>query len=353
MKNYYEILGVDKSATKDEIKKAYRKLAIKYHPDKNPDNKESEDKFKEVSEAYEILSDDAKKSNYDNFGDPSGQQGFNFGDFMGNGGFNINMEDLFGFGGGFGGGQSQRINKGQDLYIKASINLIDVRDGVDKTFKYNRDVKCHSCAGFGGDHTDCPKCAGSGRVRVSQRTPMGIISTIADCPDCNGCGFTVTTTCPDCNGNGVTNEAAELNIKIPKGINNGDKFQLNGKGGAPYRPAKGGIIGNLVIELTVEPDKYLKRDGNNLIYDLNIPITKLIFGGKSIIPTLDNDVTVNIKPHSKNGDILRLKGKGVSDQRGELGDQLINIRVDVPQKISNEERELLEKLSQFDNFKLN
>jgi molecular chaperone DnaJ len=350
-KDYYNILGVDKGASKDEIKKAYRKLAVKHHPDKNQGDKGSEEKFKEISEAYEVLSDDTKKSNYDKFGDPNGQQN-PFGGGFGNG-FDINIEDLFsGFG--FGGFNSQhkKVNKGQDLKITLSITLNDVRDGIDKTVKYNRQVKCNTCQGFGGEHHNCSNCNGSGKVHVTRRTVMGVISTVGDCDRCDGTGEVVTNRCSVCNGSGLITENSELNIKIPKGINEGDKFMINQRGSAPFRPGNGGMFGNLIVEINIQQHKYLERDGINVYYKLNIPITTAILGDKINIPTLDNDVKINIKPHTKNGEILRLKNKGLSDQRNNKGDQLIIINIDVPSKISKEEEELLKKLTEFKNFKL-
>jgi len=344
--NHYEILGVDKNATKDDIKKAYRKLALQYHPDRNPDNKDAESKFKEISNAYEILSDDTKKSNYDRFGSPEGQQQFNP---FGGGGFN--MEDIFsGFGFNF-GGQSQRNNKGQDNYIKLTISLNDVKKGFDKTIKYTRYVKCDDCDGFGGIYENCPHCKGTGRATVVRQTMMGVIQTTGDCDKCNGSGFVVTKPCPKCKGDGIVNETTDLNIKLPKGISTNDKFQMNGKGSAPYRPAKGGMFGNLVIEVEVEKHQFLERDGNDLIYKMKLPITTAILGGKRNIPTLETDVAISIKPHTKNGDILRLKHKGLTDQRNVDGDLLVVVNIEVPEKITKKEKELLEKLAEMKNFR--
>lgn len=338
--NYYDTLGVERNAPINEVKKAYRKMAMEYHPDRNPNNKEAEEKFKEISEAYSILSDETKKSNYDQFGDPNG---------MGHGGFN--MSDIFGGFGGFGGFGSQPI-RGKDLRIKVDLTLHNVRDGLDKTFKYIREVKCNDCNGYGGEHTKCHVCNGLGRVQQLRQTPMGTISTVTTCKHCQGQGQVTTTECGTCHGNGTVSEQAELNIKIPKGVNTGDVFQANGNGNAPYRSGKTGIYGNLIIEINVKDHKILVRNGINLVYKLHIPITLNILGGSVTVPTLDGDINIIVKPYTKNGEILRLKGKGVSDQRDTLGDLLIEVYTIVPSDITDDEKELLEKLSKCKNFKM-
>jgi molecular chaperone DnaJ len=359
-KDYYNILGVDKNTSKEDIKKAYRKLAMEHHPDKNSGNPESEEKFKEISEAYSVLSDDQKKSNYDQFGSAEGgnfNSGFDMNDFM----RNFNMGDIFGggfnpFGGGnpFGDpfGRQQQYRKGGDLMVKLNISLIDVRDGVEKTFKYNRKVKCNDCNGYGGEHTPCTTCNGSGQVRTVKQTIIGHMVTQSDCPSCGGHGFTITKQCKSCVGSGVIDENTEMKIQIPKGVNDGDKFKLQGKGNSPFRPAKGGMYGDLIVDLMVENHPVLKRNGINLMYDLNLPLTLLILGHKVEIPTLDGSAKILIKPHTKVGDILRLQGKGLSDQRGTKGDELITIHVDIPKNLTKEEKELIEKLSTMPNFQI-
>lgn len=349
-KDYYNILGVDRSASTDDIKKAYRKLAMKHHPDKNPDNKEAEEKFKDISEAYSVLSDDTKKQNFDRFGSAEGMGngGFNTDDIFGQshgGGFNIN--DIFG---GFGGNTNH--NRGNDLRMKIKVTLQEVRDGVDKKVKYNRNVMCPDCNGFGGEHTDCPHCNGTGYVKELRQTIMGTISTTRPCNHCNGTGGVVTKTCETCNGDGIVSDGeTELSIKIPKGVNTGDRFQVNGNGSAPHRPGFGGVNGNLIIDIIVEEHEQLERSGNNIVYKLLIPFTLNILGGKVRVPTLDGDVDVTVKPFTKNGEILKLKGKGVSDQRGTIGDQLIEVYTHIPSEITDEEREILNNLSKCDNFK--
>jgi len=350
--DYYNILGVEKNATIDDIKKSYRKLAMQYHPDKNPNDKEAEEKFKNLSEAYSVLSDPQKRQNYDKFGTNKGfNSGFNYDDFMGN--FNINFDDIFGsFGFGFGGGgfTQQKINRGNDLRLKITLDLYDVRDGIDKTIKYNRKIKCNTCNGFGGEYDKCNKCDGVGKLRMGRQTMMGFASTIVDCDKCNGSGYIITNQCKTCTGTGVIDEQTELNLKIPKGVSDGDKYQIRSRGNSPFRPGNGGMYGDLIVQVEVKEHNKLKRDGINLIYDLYVPFTKIILGGKSTIPTLDGDVCVNIKPHTKNKDTLRLKGKGLSDQRNNKGDLYVVVNVNIPNKITKEEKILLEELSKLQNF---
>ena len=355
-KDYYKILEVERNANIDDIKKSYRKLAMQYHPDKNPGDKESEERFKELSEAYSVLSDDTKRSNYDRTGNSDGfHSGFNINDFMhGAGGFNI--EDIFGqmggFGFNFGNHMQQRVNRGGDLRLKLNITLQDVRDGIDdKVIKYNRKTNCRTCGGWGGEHETCKHCGGVGKMRMNHQTMMGVMSTIVDCNVCQGTGVLIIKPCLNCDGSGVVDEVSTLNIKIPKGINHGDKFQVNQRGNAPFKAGNGGMFGNLLIEVSVEDHPDLKRDGDNLVYNLYVPITKVILGGKCKVPTLDGEVNITINPHTKIGDTLRLRGKGLSNQRGELGDELIVVNVSIPDKLSKEEKHLLEELSKHENFK--
>jgi molecular chaperone DnaJ len=352
-KDYYNILEIDREATKEDIKKSYRKLAMKYHPDKNPDDKESEEKFKDISEAYSVLSDDNKKSRYDQFGSVDGfESGFNMDDFMG--GFNIN--DIFGgFGDVFGGGVGnpfgrRRVNRGQDLRTNLDITLLEVRDGTNKDIKYKRQVKCNDCDGYGGEHTTCSSCDGLGKVQTTQRTILGSMTTMADCHVCSGSGYIITDQCTSCIGTGVIDKVEELNINIPKGVNTGDRFKVGGKGNSPFRPCKGGIFGDLIINLSVEDNVNLERKDNNLSYNLNLSMTSLLLGDNVEIPTLESNVKITIKPLSKIGDVLRLKGKGVSNQRGIIGDLFIVVSVETPSELSEEEEKLLKELSNMPNF---
>lgn len=345
-KDYYNILGVDKNATKDEIKKAYRKLAIKYHPDKNPNDKNAEEKFKEISEAYDVLNDDTKKSNYDNFGDPNSNG--SFGGFGGGfGGFDFG--DIFG---GFGGGFNQRTtNKGDDVYVKVNIDINEVNSGATKNIKYKRNIKCDSCNGYGGDHIPCSKCHGTGRINAQRRMGNTIINTMSNCDCCNGNGYTIKHTCSKCNGKGVVTDNTELNITIPKGCHSGDKFQSNGKGNAPYNAGNGGIYGNLFINIEVINKTDFIIDGNNLIYNLYLSYPNIKLGCDVNIKTLDSEIKFKVHPLSKFNEIKRVKGKGLSDQRGNMGDLMIVIKEKNIKKLSDEEKELLEKLSKMENFK--
>jgi molecular chaperone DnaJ len=246
----------------------------------------------------------------------------------------------------------QRVNRGGDLRLRLNITLYDVKNGIeDKVLKYNRKVVCHTCKGFGGEHTPCSKCGGNGKLRMNQQMMMGHISTIVDCDACQGHGYVVIKPCNSCHGSGVVDETAQINIKIPKGINHGDKFQVNQKGNAPNKPGNGGMYGNLQIEVSVEEHPQLKRDGDNLVYELYVPVTKVLLGGRCNVPTLDGDVTISIKPHTKISETLRLKGKGLSNQRGDIGDEFIVVNVSIPEELTKEEITLLEELSKLDNFK--
>lgn len=344
--NYYDILGVDKNATMDDIKKSYRKLAKKYHPDKNPEHADHEDRFKEISEAYSVLSDETKRSNYDNYGNPDGPQGF--GGFSGG----FDMGDIFSnfFGGGFQSTQ-RNIKRGSDIQVKLKINIRDVNTGIDKKIKYTRHVKCNSCNGWGGDHSTCTNCNGSGKVNIRKQMGFTTIMTTTDCNICNGDGFVVTNKCKVCDSTGIIKEETELNINIPKGINDGDKFQANAKGNSPRRPGNGGIYGNLNIIINVENNTKLERDGNNLVYRLNLPFTKLILGGEAIIPTLEGDVKIQLNKLTRISDVKKLKNKGLSDQRGVKGDLLVVVNMSYPDNITKEEEDLLEELSKMRNFK--
>ena len=346
-KNYYEILEIDKNASKDEIKKAYRKLAKKYHPDKNPEHDNYEEKFKDISEAYSVLNDDTKKSNYDNYGNPDGPQGFG-----GFGGHGFDMGDIFDtfFGGGF--QQTQRtIKRGNDVQIKLKINIRDVNTGIEKKIKYTRNVKCKSCDGWGGEHDTCNNCGGSGKVNVRRQMGFTTVMSTTTCDVCKGDGFIVTNQCDTCSGTGTVREETELNINIPKGVNDGDKFQGNGKGNSPNRPGNGGIYGNINIIINIENDTKLERDGNNLIYRLNVPFTTLMLGGNAIIPTLDGDVKIPINRFTKINEIKKLRNKGLSDQRGNKGDLLVVVNMSYPDKLTKDEEELLKALSKTENFK--
>jgi molecular chaperone DnaJ len=359
-KDYYELLGVDKNANADELKKAYRKLAIKYHPDKNPGDKEAEEKFKEIAEAYSVLSDPDKKARYDRFGHQGVGGGFNGG---GAGGFN--MEDIFSqfgdifgdsspfssfFGGG--GGGRRAVRKGSDLRIKLKLNLEDVANGVEKKIKVKRYVACKTCSGNGSKNGSslqtCSTCQGSGQIKRVQQTMLGQMVTTNTCHTCNGEGKVVIERCESCFGEGRVLEEDLLAIKIPAGVAEGMQLSMSGKGNVP---ARGGIAGDLLIQIEEEEHPTLKRDGNNVAYDLMLNFADLALGADVEVPSIGTRVKINIKPGTQAGEILRLKGKGIKDINGYgVGDQLIYINVFTPKSFSSEEKEWLEKMQASSNF---
>ena len=362
-RDYYEVLGVERSANEDEIKKAYRKAAIKFHPDKNPGDKEAEEKFKEAAEAYDVLSNPDKRARYDRFG----HEGMSGGGFGGGGGFSgggFSMEDIFsqfgdifgghfgGFGG-FGGGQrGQRVNRGSDLRIKVKLTLSEVVNGTVKKLKINKNVACDSCGGSGAkdehSHSTCSTCNGSGYVTRVVNTFFGQTQTTQPCPTCGGEGKVITTPCDKCKGEGVVKGEEIVEIKIPAGVADGMQLSVSGKGNAARR---GGVNGNLLVLIEEIPDKELLRDGNDLIYNLEISVPQAILGTGIEVPAVDGRVKIKIEPGTQTGQVLRLKGKGVPDLNGYgRGDLLVIVDVFIPKNISSEEKELIEKLAKSKNF---
>ncbi|KAA5548301.1 molecular chaperone DnaJ [Adhaeribacter rhizoryzae] len=359
-RDYYEILGVEKGAGADEIKKAYRKIAIKFHPDKNPDDPTAEDKFKEAAEAYEVLSDQDKRARYDRFG----HQGVNGGGFGGGG---MNMEDIFSqfgdiFGGGqgspfgdfFGGGRSggRRVRKGSNLRIKLKLNLEEVANGVEKKIKVKRYVACNICGGNGSKNgaslQTCNTCQGSGQVRKVVNTMLGQMVSTNTCPTCDGEGQKVTQKCDACHGEGRELKEEVISINVPAGVADGMQLSMSGKGNVPER---GGVAGDLLIQIEEEPHLFLKRDGNNVVFDQYISFVDAALGANIEVPTIEGKVKIKIDPGTQGGKILRLRGKGIKDINGYgKGDQLIHINVWTPKNVSNEERAMLEKLRSSDNF---
>jgi len=351
-RDFYEILGVSKSATPEEIKKAYRKVAIQFHPDKNQGNKEAEEKFKEAAEAYEILSDPDKRARYDRFGHSGPGNGY--------GRHDMNMEDIFsqfgdifGQGGGgspfdsfFGGGgsrSSSRQRKGSNLRIKLKLSLDEIAHGVEKKIKVNRLVRAE-----GVTFKTCQTCQGSGQIRKVVNTMLGQMVSATTCSTCSGSGQVIDKRPAGIDSSGLTSKEEILNVKIPAGVADGMQLSMSGKGNeAPG----GGVAGDLLILVEEQEDSVLKRDGNNLVYDLHISFVDAAIGMTTEVPSVGGKVKIKIEPGTQSGKILRLRGKGLRDINGyETGDQLIYVNVWTPKKLTSEERAKLESLRDSPNF---
>ncbi|WP_287210344.1 molecular chaperone DnaJ [Muribaculum sp.] len=367
-RDYYEVLGVAKTATKDELKKAYRKLALKYHPDKNPGDKVAEEKFKEAAEAYDVLSDDNKRAKYDQWGPSMGPSGFGG---AGGGGFHaggMSMEDIFShfgdiFGGGsyggFGGfgsaagGRRRRQQKGTDLRIKVKLTLKEISEGVSKKLKLPRYVQCQHCNGTGAkDGTafnTCPTCHGSGVISQVQQTILGPMESTATCPTCHGEGKTISEKCTFCNGEGIVRQEEVVEFTIPAGVQDGMTLSIKGKGNAARH---GGINGDLLIVIEEIPDPELIRDGNDIIYNLMLDIPTATLGGSVDIPTITGKARVKIPAGTQPGKVLRLRGKGLPNTEGYgNGDELVNIMVYIPEQLNETERKAIEQLRDQPNVK--
>ena len=369
-RDYYEVLGVEKTASDAEIKKAYRKLAIQYHPDKNPGNKEAEEKFKEAAEAYSVLSDKDKRSRYDQFGH-AGVGGAAGGGFSGQG---MSMDDIFsmfgdifGGGGGFGGfggfsgfsgsgRPQQRKFRGSDLRVKVKLSLKDISTGVEKKFKLKKYVTCEHCHGSGAEGNSgtetCPNCHGTGSVTRTQQSIFGMMQTQSVCPNCNGEGKIIKNKCKHCSGEGITYGEEVVEVKIPAGVAEGMQLTVSGKGNAGKR---NGIAGDLLVVIEEESHPDLIRDDNDLIYNLLLSVPTAALGGTVEIPTIDNKVKVKIEPGTQPGKVLRLRGKGLPNVNSYgysngTGDLLVNISVYIPETLSKEEKQALEKMQNSDNF---
>ena len=366
-RDYYEILGVEKTASEAEIKKAYRKMAIQYHPDKNPGDKEAEEKFKEAAEAYSVLSDKDKRARYDQFGHAGmgGAAGGGFSDF---GDFDLNdiFSSVFGHGfsgfggfGGFGGGggrSSQRKFRGSDLRVKVKMNLKDVSTGVEKKFKLKKYVTCEHCHGTGaegdGATETCPTCHGTGSVTRTQQSIFGMMQTQSVCPQCNGEGKIIKNKCKHCSGEGIVYGEEVVEVKIPAGVAEGMQLTVNGKGNAGKR---NGIPGDLLVVIEEEAHPDLIRDENDLIYNLLLSVPTAALGGAVEIPTIDGKVKVKIEPGTQPGKVLRLRGKGLPSVNSYgysngTGDLLVNVSVYIPETLSKDEKQALEKMQNSDNF---
>lgn len=355
-RDYYEVLGVSKSATPDEIKKAYRQLAKKYHPDLNPDNKEAEAKFKEANEAYEILSDSDKKEKYDRFGfagvDPSygaGQGGGGFGGFGGfDGGMEFDLGDLFGsFFGGFGGGGGRSNpnapRRGSDIQTNIYITFEEAAKGCKKTVEFQKIEVCDECSGSGAakgsSPQTCPECNGRGQINVQQRTPFGTISTSKPCQRCGGKGTFNPNPCSRCKGAGRIRRTVKQEITIPAGIDDGQIFTVRNMGNAG---ANGGPAGDLRVGVVVKPHPFFERDGYNVWYDVKVSFVQAALGDKLRVPTIDGQVEYILPAGTQPGDIFKLKGRGIQVLNStRRGDQLIRVNIEVPKNLNEKQKEAL------------
>ena len=365
-RDFYEILGVQKGASAEEIKKAYRKVAMQHHPDRNPGDKSSEDKFKEAAEAYEILNDSDKKAQYDRFGHNAFSNGRG-----GSGGFGgMNMDDIFSqfrdvFGGGggdeafgsfFGGGRSSGRNsrgtRGSNLRVKMKLNFEEIAKGSTKTIKVKKHVKCTTCSGSGAKDKNsmqtCTGCGGSGQVRRVQNTFLGQMQTVTTCPTCSGDGTTITAKCTACKGEGRVYGEETVTVDIPAGVQEGMQLSVSGKGNAGER---GGSAGDLIVLIEEESHPELTRDGLNVGFDLHISFPDAVFGTQIEVPTIDGRAKIKVPPGTQSGKIFRLKGKGFPHVNSyEKGDQLIQVNIWTPQNVSAEEHVVLEKMKDSKNF---
>ncbi len=364
-RDYYEILDVERNASEQEIKKAYRKMALKYHPDKNPDNPEAEAKFKDAAEAYEVLSNPEKKSRYDQYGHAGVKNGHG-----GFGGGGMSMDDIFsqfgdifggafGGGGGFssfgGGGRSQgrrRVNRGSNIRIKVSLTLAEISTGVEKKLKVSKYISCSSCSGSGARHgssySTCSTCNGRGQVVQVTNTFLGQMQTASTCPHCHGEGKTITDKCPDCAGQGVSRGQEVITIKIPAGVEEGMQLSVSGKGNAG---ARGGIPGDLLVLIEEKPHPELIRDGRNLLVEKYISISEAALGATVEVPTIDARARIKVIPGTPAGKVMRLKGKGLPDVNGYgRGDLLVTINVWIPKELTKEEIGIMERLANAENF---
>ncbi len=357
-RDYYEVLGISKNATKEEIKKAYRKQALKYHPDKNPGDKKSEERFKEAAEAYGVLSNDEKRARYDRFGHAglgSGGNGFGGG---------MTMEDIFSsfgdiFGDAFGGfgtfGSSRRgrrVNKGTNLRVKVKLSLLEIANGVEKKIRVSRYSTCTACGGTGAADSNslstCSTCRGSGHVTRVTNTMLGQMQTTSVCPACGGEGKTIAKKCSACYGEGIVQKEDIIKINIPAGVGKGMQMTVSGKGNAPRR---GGVHGDLLVVIDEESHPDLIREGNDLIYNLFISIPDAVLGAHVEVPTIDNNVKIKIEPGTQPGKILRLRGKGLPEVNGYgRGDLLVNVNVWIPKILTREEAKIIEKFKESGTF---
>ncbi len=353
-KDYYSILGVNKGASDDEIKKAYRKMAMQFHPDKNPGNPEAESKFKEAAEAYETLGDPSKRQNYDRFGSTGNPFGGGGGSPFGGHGFS--MDDIFSqFGDMFGGNpfggrqQQQRSRKGGDLRIKVVLNIDEVLKGATKKLKYKRQETCQTCSGKGGsDVRTCLPCNGTGQRIVVQNTPFGQIRTQTTCPDCSGLGEQIHNKCGDCHGDGTILKEQIVDVEIPAGVSNGMQLKMNGHG----NHVRNGVPGDLFIIVEEAQDFTFKRDGNNIVVEKTISVIDALCGNNITVKTPHGDIPVLVEAGTEHGKTIRISGKGIPDINYGLGDLYIKFSIKIPKDIPLDERMILEKFKSSNTFKV-
>ena len=353
-RDYYEVLGVSKGASEDEIKRAYKKLARKYHPDMNPGDKEAEEKFKEVNEANEVLSDPDKKARYDQFGFAGVDPNYGAGGGYGAGGFDFgDLGDIFGsfFGGGFGGGGQRRRNgpqRGESIRMSVSVDFTEAAFGCEKEVTVERSEQCPTCKGSGcapGTTPEvCPDCHGSGAVTQSQRTPFGVMQTQAVCGKCRGTGKIIHQPCPDCHGSGRARKRKTVKVNIPAGIDNGQTISLRGQG---HAGKNGGPNGDLLITVMVKPHDIFRREGTSVFCEAPITFTQAVLGAEMEIPTIDGKVKYTIPEGTQTGTVFRLRGKGIPVLNGHgRGDQYVTVTIETPRGLNREQKEALKKFSE-------
>ena len=354
-RDYYEVLGVSRGASEDEIKKAYKKMARKYHPDLNPGDKSAEEKFKEVNEAYEVLSDADKKARYDQYGHAGVDPNFGAGGFGGgfDGGFDFgDLGDIFGsfFGGGFGGGRRTNPNapqRGESIRMSIAISFEEAAFGCEKEVTVERYEACDTCHGSGcapGTSPEvCPDCHGTGTVQVRRQTPMGVFATSSPCPKCGGKGRIIHQPCKDCRGSGMMRKKKTIQASIPAGIDNGQTISIRGQGNAGRN---GGPAGDLLITITVRPHELFRREGTSVLCEAPITFTQAVLGAELEIPTIDGKVKYTLPEGTQSGTTFRLKGKGIPSINGRgRGDQYVTVYIETPRNLNKEQKEALKKFA--------
>lgn len=350
-RDYYEVLGVSRDASPEEIKKAYKKLAKQYHPDLNPDSKTAEENFKEVNEAYSVLSDENSRARYDQFGhnDPGaggfGGGGFDFGGF--GGGFGDIFETIFGGGFGGRGADPNAPQKGNDLLVDLEVSFEEAAKGVEKEISINRMERCSACHGSGAKdgskRKTCGNCGGSGKVRVNQTTAFGQFQTVRTCPSCGGRGSIIEEPCPECQGSGRVRQKRKLKVNVPAGVDTGSRLRMHSEGEGGLN---GGAPGDLFVNIEVRPHKYFRREGDNIYLEQPISFTEAALGAEIEVPTLEGKVKLEIPEGTQTGTTFRLRGRGFPKLRGYgKGDQHVRVKVTTPTRLSKEQKELLQKLA--------